>query len=356
MSQYFTDGRYTSTHFKPYSQSGFSVVTAGLLVIIFALIGAAGFVYQKHQKRIDLLERNFIRVEDRLSIKKVAAQEFKIELAKVSADVSTQDTIVQGHIRALEENLDKVGRRVNKLEDSSSQEWLLSEVEYLMKMADHRILMKEDVKGAIGLLESAESVISKMPVADSGLNNVRIAINKDIVSMEIYKGVDVPGTYAQLVALDTLVDKLPMVPLESSDDENAAESVIDVIESDNSFIAKVNSSMGEYLTIRRYSDDELENMLTEGQRSNLKDSLHLSLEQAQTAILRGDQSIYDASLKKVQRGLSSHFKADDYRVDMAKVKLNKLQDVKIENDLPDIAVSQQELKRYLSDRMRSTTY
>ena len=39
---------------------------------------------------------------------------------------------------------------------------------------------------------------------------------------------------------------------------------------------------------------------------------------------------------------------------MAKVKLAKLIDVKIENQLPDVSGSQQQLKRYLSDRMRVT--
>ncbi|MCK5880242.1 MAG: uroporphyrinogen-III C-methyltransferase [Sinobacterium sp.] len=348
MSQFKSEGSYNTNTFSPASQSGFSTVTAGLLVIIVALVGAAGFVYQKDQKRIGLLERNFIRVEERLVLKNAATKEFKVGLAKVSADVSTQDTIVQRHLKALEETLIKVGTRVNKLEDSSSQEWLLSEIEYLMKMADHRILMKEDVKGAIALLQSAESVIAKVPGEDSGLNNVRNAIVKDITSMEVFKGVDVPGTYAQLVALGGLVEKLPLVPLESV--AVPAEGVVE--DEGSSFIDKINRSMGKYLTIRQYSDADLERMLTEDQREGLKTSVLLSLEQAQMAILRGEQTIYDASLKKVRLSLLNYFQADDYRVEIAKLKLDKLIDVKIETELPNIANSQQELKRYLSSRVR----
>jgi uroporphyrin-3 C-methyltransferase len=218
-----------------------------------------------------------------------------------------------------------------------------------MKMADHRMLMKEDVKGAIALLQSAESIIAKMPIDDSGLNKVRMAIVKDVTSMEVFKGVDVPGTYAQLVALGVLIEKLPMIPLES---ETQNIDAVDSAPTDNSLIAKVNASMGEYLTIRHYSDKELEAMLTEADRSRLRDNLLLSLEQAETAILRGEQKVYDASLNKVRIALMNYFKADDYRVELAKVKLDKLLDVKIETQLPDIASSQQELKRYLSDRMR----
>ncbi len=350
MSQNYLDNRFRASYFNISGESGFSTVNASLLVMIVVLIGLAGFVYQEGQTRLDLLERNLERIEKHQSIKQLAADEFKVELAKVSADAISQDAIVKLRLLALEENLEKVGIKVDKLEDSSSQEWLLSEIEYLMKMADHRILMKEDVKGAIALLKSAEHVIAKMPVADAGLNKVRVAIIKDITSMEVFKNIDVPGTYAQLVALGTLIETLPMVPLES----RKAEEMISVEEKKNTFIDKVNSSIGEYLTIRRYDNSELEKMLMEDQRNGVRDNVLLSLEQAQTAILRGEQTIYDMSLNKVRTSLFNYFKDDDYRVDMAKVKLAKLMDVKIENQLPNVSGSQQELKRYLSDRMRVT--
>ena len=67
----------------------------------------------------------------------------------------------------------------------------------------------------------------------------------------------------------------------------------------------------------------------------------------------GQQSIYDINLKKVHLGLMSHFKADDYQVKLAKVKLDELINVTIETQLPNLANSQQELKRYLSDRLRN---
>jgi len=362
MSQHTVDGRVqtkglnSSYMLSNNSQKGFSTLSMGLVVIIIALVVSAGYVYQKNQKEIAMLNQVLHKVENNLSLKEHAVDEFKSELAKVAADVKTQDAIFNDHLKALEANLDKVGLKVNKLAMNSSQEWLLSEIEYLMKMADNRILMKEDVKGAIALLKSAEKVIAKMPVADSGLNAVRTAISRDIAAMELYRGIDVPGTYSELVALSSIIDKLPMIPLEA-DNVNAPEddAVAENTSQGDSLVDKINSSMGEYLIIRRYSVDELEQMLTEDQRATLKNTMRLQLEQAQTAILRGEQSIYDASLQKVRTSLLNYFQSDDYRVGLAKMKLDKLIDVEIETQLPDIASAQQELKRYLSDRMRSGT-
>ncbi|MCK5881346.1 MAG: uroporphyrinogen-III C-methyltransferase, partial [Sinobacterium sp.] len=272
------------------------------------------------------------------------------ELAKVSTDVSTQDALVQIHLKSLDTTLDKMSVRVNKLEDSSSQEWLLSEIEYLMKMADHRMLMKDDVKGAIALLKSADAVISNMPVKDAGLNKVRVAIAEDITALELYEAIDVPGIYAELVALAGLVEKLPMVPLEQ---EEVEEASADVSTDEVSLLDKINSSMGQYLTVRRYNDTELEKMLTRDQRNFVKGSMLLSLEQAQTAVLRSDQSIYDDNLNAVRATLISYFKSGSYQVDIAKLKLNKLIGVKIEAELPAISGSQQAINRYISEKVRT---
>ena len=350
MSHFSSGARNNAKSLSSISQSGFSVLTAGLLIIIIALAGASGFIYLKSQERIDLLERKFMHVEGRLLAKTDTTNAFKVELAKVSTDVSTQDALVQIHLKSLDTTLDKMSVRVNKLEDSSSQEWLLSEIEYLMKMADHRMLMKDDVKGAIALLKSADAVISNMPVKDAGLNKVRVAIAEDITALELYEAIDVPGIYAELVALAGLVEKLPMVPLEQ---EEVEEASADVSTDEVSLLDKINSSMGQYLTVRRYNDTELEKMLTRDQRNFVKGSMLLSLEQAQTAVLRSDQSIYDDNLNAVRATLISYFKSGSYQVDIAKLKLNKLIGVKIEAELPAISGSQQAINRYISEKVRT---
>lgn len=337
-------------------QGAAALVFAIFIVIIAALIAAGIYFYKDNRQRMDLLYQYLGKVEAELDLKKQTISEFRKQLAKVSADSVTQDGIMNDHIKVLDENLTRVSKRVGKVEAKSSQNWLLAEVEYLLRMADHRILMKEDVKGAIAILKSADDLIKQMPTEDSGLRDVRIAIAKDIASLEIYNNVDVPGTYADLVALGETIEKLPLTPTGNEETKAKEDDKLSTHAEKEGFIEKVNRTMGDYLTIRRYTDEELKRLLSPEERRNLRDSLRLSLEQAETALLRGNQIVYDKSLNKVRNWLHNYFVASDYRVELAIAKLEKLSSVRVDNQLPDIAGSQQALKRYLADKMRRGEY
>jgi uroporphyrin-3 C-methyltransferase len=315
------------------------------------MVAGGLFFYKKNTTQLDLLYKYLAKVESDLQSKTATVNEFKEQLSKVSADSVTQDGIMTDHLRALDADLDRVSKRVDKVEATSSQSWLLAEVEYLLKTADHRILMKEDVKGAVTILRSVEALIKKMPVEDQGLLKVRVAIAKDIASLEVYRNVDVPGTYAELVALGNMIENLPLIPIEPVNDGSGEMDTTEA-EPKKDILSSINDTFGDYLTIRRYSADELKELLSPEQRRNLRDSLRLSLEQAETAALRGNQLIYDKSLSKVRNWLLNHFVSSDYRVELAIKKLEKLSNVQLETQLPDISGSQQELKRYLADRIR----
>ena len=79
----------------------------------------------------------------------------------------------------LDDHLAALDRQVKAI-DKSSDDWLLSEVEYLLKMADLRIGMKQDVKGAVAIMKNAEDLIRKVQGSDEGLVDVRVAITRDI--------------------------------------------------------------------------------------------------------------------------------------------------------------------------------
>lgn len=338
-------------------QQGSAAVVFVVAIIIIAGMAAGGiYMFKENKKQMNLLYEYLNKVETDLSFKSQTVEEFKAQLAKVSADSLTQDAVLTDHLKALDDDLSRMQDRVGKVEASSSQSWLLSEVEYLLRMADHRILMKEDVKGAVAILKSADSLIKKMPMEDQGLMDVRVAISKDIAALEVYRNVDVPGTYAELVALGEIVEKLPLVPTQPVKAEAAEGEQSEEGEGEVDVLSKINDTLGDYLSIKRYSADELKQMLSPDQRRNLRDSFRLALEQAQTGLLRGDQTIYDKSLARVRNWMLNYFVSSDFRVELATKKLERLSNVQLESQLPDISGSQQELKRYLADRMRRGEY
>ena len=324
---------------------------SGFLCLCLVGLGGGGYyVHMQSQEELGLLHDYVMKVETELQTKNEAVITLKNNLAKISADSQSQDQILSDHLRALDDELKRVSKRMNKLAVVSSQSWLLAEVEYLLKISDYRILSKQDVKGAVQLLKAADDLIENMPSSDQGLLDVRVAISRDIASLESYRNVDVPGTYAALVTLGESIEKLPLIITEPGAEPVEGEKAVE----QPKMLSAINETMAGYLAIRKHDVSELKMLLSAEQRINLRDSIRLTLEQAQTALLRGDQQVYDQSLGKVRAWVHAHFVSDHFRVQMAIKKVESLIKVEVEHDLPSIANSQQELKRYISDRMRAS--
>jgi uroporphyrin-III C-methyltransferase len=340
---------------SPNKQSGFAMVLSVVLLVVIGVLLAGGYYFwKKSQAELELLHTYVAKVESELGVKADAVKEFKSSLAKVAADSQSQDAVLSGHLRTLEEQIASVDTRVNKVENSGS-EWLLSEVEYMLNMADLRIGMKEDVKGAVNILKQAEDLIKKLPTEDKGLMAVRVAISRDIATMESYRNIDVPGTYASLVALGDNIEKLPIIPTKLTEPEAVLKG--EAAKSDkkdakpSTMLSEINETFAGYLTIRKHDTEELKALLSPEQRLNFRDSVRLTMDQAQTALLRGDQAVYDASLAKIRKWMLDYFVSDNFKVQMAMKKLEELASVQIKRDLPGVADSQQELKSYISDKM-----
>lgn len=333
-------------------QSGFAMwLSVFLLLVIGGLVAGGYYLWKQQQAEMDLLHQYVEQIETQLGVKNEAVEQFKQSLAKVAANGESHDVILGDHLRMLEDDMKELDKRMGRMERNRSHEnWLLAEVEYLLKMASLRIMSERNVADAMALLRKAESLIREMDNKDQGLVDVRVAISKDIASMEIYRDVDVPGTYAELVAVGDMIEKLPLIKTKIAADDVSAHK--DGSEEPVGTLAEINEAFAGYITIRRHDSKELKALLSEEQMLTLRDSIRLSLEHAQTALLRGDQRVYDDSLSRVRRRLLQYFSTDNFRTTLVTERLEKLLKVRVEHDLPDIATSRRELKRYLTDRMR----
>ncbi len=320
-----------------------------LLLIIIIMAGACGgyYVWMETQKEIGQLHTYVEKVESTLKSKVQSVDEFQSKLSKVSAEIKSQDLVLNDHLKELQSQMAKLDGDFRQVSDATlaNETWLLSEAEYLLKTADHRILMKEDVAGAIRIMKSVDQLLKKMPAEDKQLLKVRVALANDIASLQALKDIDVLGTYAQLTALGDQIERLPLVPMEmpaaTGDEKKSQQPKI---------LAKINDTFEGYLSIKRHDKEAIQALLSEESAYALKSSFRLIIEQAQTALLRGDQIMYDKSLSKLRSRVHQYFVADNFKVNMVIKKIDDLLKVKVSNDLPDISGSQQELKRYLSKR------
>jgi uroporphyrin-3 C-methyltransferase len=90
----------------------------------------------------------------------------------------------------------------------SPREWQLAEVEYLLRIANHRILMERDVSAALRLLEAADAILLELD--DFAVFQVRAALADEILALGNVRGNDVQGIYLRLEAIKGRMDDLPL--------------------------------------------------------------------------------------------------------------------------------------------------
>jgi uroporphyrin-III C-methyltransferase len=73
-------------------------------------------------------------------------------------------------------------------------------------------------------------------------------------------------------------------------------------------------------------------------------------EQAQMALLSGNQKLYEHSLDKARAWLTTYFTVDEHATLMVAETIDELKNRPVTMDLPDISESRRELKAYLNAR------
>lgn len=158
---------------KPDSEVTSTSVGIYILIFIIVIAAAAGFYYLwQQQQDLTVKQRNFseqiaqkIDVETK-SLKQqqlIIAQESKDQIKKLYSDQAN-----------LHNNLTKLIKDNTQLR----KDWLMAETEYLIQLANHRLLLEKDVTTAIVALESADKRLAE--ISDPALLKVRNIIAKDI--------------------------------------------------------------------------------------------------------------------------------------------------------------------------------
>ena len=104
------------------------------------------------------------------------------------------------------------------------------------------------------------------------------------------------------------------------------------------------------LVVIRHHDEALEGLIAPEQESYLRQSARLLLEQAQLALLKEEQGLYEASLDKTLGLIDSYYDTESSEVQAVIERLQELKGANIQPELPDISGSQQALAEFIERR------
>jgi uroporphyrin-3 C-methyltransferase len=324
-------------------KSGLNVL--GLLALLVALgaLVLAGWIYQQDQL-LAAREKN-------------ASADFKSEVRSLGASQDEFKALVGAQREALSQlrsdvstRLDALAMRSQNLEVTvqslatvDRQDWLLAEVEYLLRLANQRAQLSHDARSAAQLLGSADEILRDLD--EPALLAVRAELAREIASLQNSAERDIEGSYLALQALASEVEKLRIykapsyVPVPVQIEESPLQQRL------QDGLTAAWGKLRSYIRIDHHQE-KFRVQLAPEQEALLRASLQLMFEQAQLALLANQPVLYERALEKAAAWLNRYYQLDEQR-DALLVQINTLAEIQVNTELADISGSLRGLKEYL---------
>jgi uroporphyrin-3 C-methyltransferase len=275
---------------------GRGVAVAALLLALGALGGGYGLWTQLERQRATALHETQV-LHARLEQLTAQQQEAAGRLGQAAGALDE----LRGDTRLLGDALEKINERLGR----DRHAWVLAEADYLLQMANRRLLLERDAAGAIAALAAADQRLAGLN--DPALSPVRSLISDELQALRALPLVDVDGITLELGALSKAVDSLVLAgaPREEAEDEVAAEEAGGW----RGLLRSVWADIRGLVVIRRHEAGSLP-LITPDQRVLLRQNLRLKLETARLSLLRGHAQAYHAALQEADEWVARFYDAD----------------------------------------------
>ncbi|WP_067102085.1 uroporphyrinogen-III C-methyltransferase [Marinomonas atlantica] len=250
-----------------------------------------------------------------------------------------------------EQALVDLSSKINKLSSADKNDWLLAEAEYLIRLANQRLLLDKDTKGTISLLSSADTILADLE--DPLMFDTRKAIAQDLQALKSIASFDLEGRYLQLSALYDQVAKLPQREPSKSWQEQQTEANSQTTEVTTSSAIKqlfAEAWQGlKSLVVINYNQKPIKPLLPPAEYQELVTGIQLQLDVAQVALLKGEPAIYEKSLSRVAIAVNQHFDTSSQATIAFMTTLTSLQQVNPNPDVPLPRASLQAMKNLMKN-------
>ncbi len=313
------------------------------LLILLLAAAAAWYWWQQQQ-----LARDY---EDALS-----SLEAAINSKATQQSIDSSLSPLQGRVQELDRQIDQLDTGQQNLMQSSEKlfelfgrdrnDWQLAEVEYLMRIAQHRLILQHDFDGAAITLQAASDRIGL--TGDPGLLPVRVMISEEIADLKTRLRPDLVGMTLTLARLARQVRFLQ--PGFTARVETAPEPAAEMppLTSDPaSWLDRLEAFVDSLVEVRH---ETAQPTRIEAAIVDVSQTLEDNLKLARWAVLERDAAGYAELMEQSLRLFREFYDLDDAANADFMAQLQALQQTRLRPEIPDITGSLRELQRILSQR------
>ncbi len=330
------------------ARAGNGVAWLALLLAAGAL-GAVGFVTYRDTAQRQLDE---FRLQSSLQEQVLGLNELQRQLSNQRANARSAREQLQKQLGELQAAQLQQSQQIGELARVDRSAWQLAETEYLLQLSSQRLLLGGDRDSAQRMLQQADEILRDLD--DSALLPVRAALANDLAALKAVPAIDIEGIYLALDAAAAQARQLqlirPVAPSGNGGDAAAIDAQATWGERLQTGLRAAVARLAELVQIRR-RDEPYRALLAPEHEAALRHNLQLLFEQAQLALLAGNDTLYQRSLEKCGDWLRTYFTLDEAAAQALATTIDELRQRPVTATMPDIGSSRRLLKAYLEQRL-----
>lgn len=321
------------------------------LLALLAMSVAVASAYRMEMQRTDY-QKDLLQKQQMLNMQSSQIEALNTKLNELSQVIAADQSAANG----LTAQLDSLGQlvsanqqRLDTLAGSERSDWQLAEVEYLLRLANQRLTMSGEVRGAKALLVSADEILLELD--DIHFMSVREAIAKDIAALNRADRFDLEGLYLRIASLSENIDYMELRSDKRWQEEPLPQN--DEVKTESWWQTHLETTLSALsnLVVIRSSDQRVLPQMNDVELMQLQQGMHFLLEQAKYAVISGKQNLYDASLASMQRWVTSYYDLEKPISAATLREVEALQGIDIAQQWPDISTSLDKLKMLMKARL-----
>lgn len=324
---------------------------SGVIAIVISLVvggGVGAYSYhksQQYQQQIAQLQTSLQQNQQQLETRLDNAQQHFDQQAK-----SLQDTL-NTELKQQHESLDSLQMAIAKLKGRRTNDWLLAEADYFVKLAGRKLYLEHDPSSAVALMESADERIAALN--DPSLTALRQALANDITTLKAIPLIDQDGLVLRLSSLEHKVDSLPLANAIIPKDKATKKETVSTNINDwqSNLWTSLKDFAGHFITFRT-RDGNAVPLLSPKQDFYLRENMKAKIETAIRAVYNHQQAIYSDTLNTASDWAGRFFSDSDNTVQSFRSTLTNLATKKVKVEYPVKLESQEKLAALIHERLR----
>jgi len=336
----------------PSDKSNNKGVVLGAVAIAIALaLGAGLWLNGKHLATQQEAARQALAAQV-ADLQQQADHEKQSLVQQLATQTKALESAQQQQV-TLSQQLDELKQKVATISGNDVHTWMLSQSDYLVKLAGRKLWSDQDITTAAALLKSADASLADMN--DPSLLDVRRALTRDISTLSALSQVDYDGIILKLNQLSNGIDNLRLADNDNNDepmDDNGGKLSSSLREWRQNLVKSWHNFMDDFITIRR-RDTTAEPLLAPNQDVYLRENIRSRLLIAAQAVPRHQDEIYKQSIDTVSTWIRAWFDTNDANTKAFLSQLDELSQQSISMDVPNALESQPLLDKLMQTRVRN---